>query len=183
MFWRWRFQPVWGIWGHLGVDYTFENPLDPRGDFVLRHLDYGLPGDRTQSGYCHSIARYCALVSLRGEGWPPLRTPRGFVFVATEFAPAPRAVGEFLLQAAPRFWGPCGAYRRLGPNSNTGLRRTLELCEHATGYRFPPPPARIRIGAIGWGWRGELTIEDGPYPGYIESSRLCVSSPAMTLNS
>src|SRR5262245_38250552 len=136
VFWRWRFQPVWGPWGHLGIDYTFENPFEPRGEFLLRHLDYGLPGDRTQTGYRHSIARYCAMVAPGGLGWPPLRTPRGFVFVATEFVSAPRTLGDFLLHAAPRFWGPCGAYRRLGPNSNTGLRRTLEMCECETGYRF-----------------------------------------------
>lgn len=175
--WRWRFQPVWGLWGHLGVDYTFDDPFDAGGEHLLRHLDYGLPGDRAQAGYRHSIARYCALVAPGGQGWPPLRTPRGFVFVATEFVPAPRAVGDFLLHASPRFWGACGAYRRLGPNSNTGLRRTLELCTRQTGYAFPELPPRIRFGAIGWGWRGDLDAGDGPYPGYFDTPRFRFSSP------
>lgn len=177
VFWRYRFQPVWGFWGHVGIDYTLDDPgLMPR-DFLLRHLDYGLPGDRTRPGYQHSIARYCAMVSPGGDGWPPLRTPRGYVFRATPFVRAPHAVGEYLLRRAPRFWGPPGAYRRCGPNSNTGLRRTLLLCELATGYRFSPLPTLWRLGAVGWGWRGRLTIEAGPYPGYFESDRFRFLSP------
>lgn len=178
IFWRYRFQPVWGIWGHLGLDYTFENPADSIGEFLLRHLDYGLPGNRSKSGYRHSIARYSAKVARGGLGWPPLRTPRGFVFAATAFQSAPRQVGEFLMTQSPKFWGSCGAYRRLGPNSNTGLRRTLQVIEAATGYHFLPPPARFRVGGVGWNWRGDLSPEDGPYPGYFDSDRFRFSAPA-----
>lgn len=170
-FWyRYRFQPVFGIWGHLGLDYTLEDPSESaQSDFLLRHLDYGLPGDRTVAGYRHSIARYCAMVAPNGVGWPPLRTPRGRVFVATDFIAAPRGLGEFLMNRSPRFWGDCGAYRQLGPNSNTGLRLTLQMCERSTGYTFEPLPRRFRIGAFGWGWRGELRPGQGPYPGYFSS--------------
>lgn len=167
-FWRWRFQPVWGPWGHLGVDYTFEHPQD-RGRCLLRHIDYGLPGDPSVEGYRWSIALYCAMVSPGGKDWPPLRTPRGRIFSAGEFRPAPRIVGEYLQSRLPRFFGRCGAYRSLGPNSNSGLRCALELCERETGYRFEAPPLRMRFGAVGWSWRGELPASDGPYPGYFHS--------------
>lgn len=166
IWWRWRFQPVFGIWGHLGVDYSFEDPHSVGSEYHLRHVDYGLPGDRTAPGYRHSIALYCAMIAPRGVGWPPLRTPRGRIFRATAFRSAPRAVGEFLLNEVPRFWGDCGAYRTLGPNSNTGLRASLRLCETATGYRFGHPPLMFRIGAWGWGRPCRLLPGAGPFPGY-----------------
>lgn len=164
--WRWRFQPVWGMWGHLGIDYCFENPRAPAG-FLLRHIDYGLPGDATQPGYRQSIARYSAMNTPNGVGWPPLRTPHGHIFLTSEFESAPETVGLFLLHRAPRFWGTCGAYRTLGPNSNTGLRRTLIICEAETGYRFGPPSPRMRLGAHGWSWPGRLAHHEGPCPGYF----------------
>lgn len=174
---RYRFQPVFGIWGHLGLDYSFEDPNEKyNAEFRLRHLDYGLPGDRAAPGYLQCIGRYCAMVAPNGLGWPPLRTPRGRFFVVTAFTSAPRRVGEFLIHEAPCFWGGQGAYQRLGPNSNTGLRRTLELCEKATGFCFPPLPRRFRVGGWGWGWRGPLEPTEGPYPGYSESAEF---RPAM----
>jgi len=170
IWWRWRFQPVLAGFGHLGIDFTFENPHEPDGDFLLRHVDYGLPGDRTNPDYRHSIALYCAMVAPRGEGWPPLRTPRGRVFRASLFRTAPRGVGDFLMRELPRFWGPPGAYRTLGPNSNTGLRAAVEACSRATGYRFAPPPLRFRLGALGWSHRAPLAPEAGPYPGYFDDA-------------
>jgi hypothetical protein len=164
-YWRWRFQPVFGVWGHLGVDFTFDSPASP--GYLLRHLDYGLPGDCSCEGYGQSIGRYNAMVSVGGRDWPPLRTPFGRLFVTSEFQPAPRAVGEWLLTEAPRFWGPCGAYRTWGPNSNTGLRRTLDLCRRATGYTFGGMPLRFRAGAWGWDWFGPRDPHDGPCPGYF----------------
>ena len=166
--WRWRFQPVLGILGHLGIDYSFEDPSGRDGEFLLRHLDYGLPGDPAVKGYRQCIARYSGMVALNGEGWPPLRTPKGRVYVASEFRPAPRAVGEYLAMRMPNFWGRCGAYRTLGPNSNSGLRAALRACEDATGYRFDGPPPRMRIGAHGWSWPLRLAPNIGPYPGYFE---------------
>lgn len=166
--WRWRFQPVFACWGHLGIDFTFESPHGCQGEFLLRHVDYGLPGDRTHPDYRHSISRYAARVSPNGRDWPPLRTPRGFVYLASPFSRAPRAVGEYLQHKLPRFWGPCGAYRTLGPNSNSGLRAALRACEAATRYRFGVPPRRFRLGAFGWGWPCALSPCNGPYPGYFE---------------
>lgn len=170
-YWRWRFQPVVGAWGHLGLDYCLEPPhagvATNQPSFFLRHVDYGLPGDCDCPGYRQSIALYTAMVARNGQGWPPLRTPHGRVFATSAFAPAPAAVGEFLLCRAPRFWGPCGAYRLWGPNSNTGLRRTLDLCAQATGYQFGHPPMRFRLGAWGYDWPGRLEWHDGPCPGYF----------------
>lgn len=166
--WRWRFQPVFGVWGHLGIDYSFESPNCSTGSFLLRHVDYGLPGDRSNPDHRHSIALYAAMIAPGGDGWPPLRTPHGRVFVASRFRMAPRAVGEFLLHRLPRFWGECGAYRTLGPNSNTGLRAALRLCESHTGFHFGRPPFRMRVGAFGWAWPWRLAEADGPYPGYFD---------------
>lgn len=162
--WRWRFQPVFGVFGHLGIDYSFEDPGS--GEYLLRHVDYGLPGDSTTPGYRHSIARHTRFVSPRGEHWPPLRTPHGHVYRATHFRTAPRVVGEYLQSSLPRFWGPCGAYHTLGPNSNTGLRAALRLCEQSTNYHFGLPPVRMRMGAWGWSFSRSLEPAEGPYPGY-----------------
>lgn len=169
-FWRWRFQPVFGIWGHLGIDYTFDDPN--AGDFLLRHVDFGLPGDRANGDYRQSIGLYSAMIGKNGDGWPPLRTPFGRVFETSEFHEAPRTVGEFLQTKLPRFWGSCGAYRTWGPNSNTGLRRAIDLCQNETGYRFATPPWRMRVGAWGWHWSGTLTPHNGPCPGYTESMQV-----------
>lgn len=166
-YWRWRFQPVFGVWGHLGLDFTFDDPH--AGDFQLRHVDFGLPGNRDTGEYQQSIALYNAMIRTNGEGWPPLRTPFGHVFETSEFHEAPRAVGDFLRDSLPRFWGPCGAYRTYGPNSNTGLRLAIELCERETNYRFIPPPWRMRVGAWGWHYPAKLTPHNGPCPGYFES--------------
>ncbi|MBL8877573.1 MAG: hypothetical protein JNG88_00510 [Phycisphaerales bacterium] len=157
---------MFGIFGHLGLDYSFEDPAGGQAEFLLRHVDYGLPGDSSATGYRHSIARHTRFVSPCGAHWPPLRTPHGHVFRATPFRTAPRAVGDYLQSSLPRFWGDCGAYRTLGPNSNTGLRAALRHCEQATRYRFGLPPLRMLIGAWGWNCHKHLEPCDGPYPGY-----------------
>lgn len=64
-FWCWCFPPVWRIWGHLGLDYTYEHPLDAR--MILRHVDYGLPGEHWRPGHRQSIALYCAMASPRAD--------------------------------------------------------------------------------------------------------------------
>ena len=167
-YWRWRFQPVFGYWGHLGVDYCFESPTGDHADFLLRHVDYGLPGDDDCAGYRQSIGLHAAMISRNGAEWPPLRTPFGRVYETTDFRAAPRAVGEFLLAELPRFWGPCGAYRMWGPNSNTGLRHALMLCERATGYAFGAPPWALRMRVWGWDWPLTLTPHHGPCAGYVD---------------
>lgn len=166
-FWRWRFQPVYGLWGHLAIDYTFEDPDDDSAEFLLRHVDYGLPGDSSQSGYRQSIARYEPRDSPDGRDWPPVRTPFGRLYFATRFIRAPRVVGEFLKHRLPRFYGPCGAYRLLGPNSNSGLAAAVVACESGTGYRFRRPPWPWRLAALGWKKHRELEAHDGPCPGYF----------------
>ncbi len=176
-FYRWRFQPVFGVWGHLGLDYTLEDPHAEPRRFVLRHVDYGLPGDRSHPDYRHSIALYCAMASENGGDWPPLRTPFGRVYHTSAFVRAPRVVGETLLRQLPRFWGGPGAYRTIGPNSNTGLRLSLRLCERLTGYRFDEPPMWMRFGAWGWDWSGDLPAADGPYPGYFHDDSFRWQTP------
>lgn len=180
-FWRWRFQPVMGLWGHLGLDYTFENPNDAAAPYLLRHVDYGLPGDRMNGEYRQCIALYCALVARNGEGWPPVRTPYGRVFITSEFIEAPVRVANFLLNCLPRFWGRCGCYHMLGPNSNTGLRCALEFCERETGYRFKRPPLRMRAGAWGWSWPGTLDPHEGPCPGYFADGRFRFREPGSVM--
>ncbi len=168
--WRWRFQPVWGLWGHLGIDYSYEAPRLHGPGFFLRHMDYGLPGDRTHPRYRHCIALYAAMIAPNGKGWPPLRTPRGSVYLASTFRRAPQAVLEHLQHRVPRFWGGYGAYRSWGPNSNSGLRAALRACEAATGYRFGRPPLRMWLGAIGWSYPLRMQPTEGPFPGYFESA-------------
>jgi hypothetical protein len=180
-FWRWRFQPVTGIWGHLGLDYSLENPNDADGTYYLRHVDYGLPGDRIHDEYRQCIALHSVVIGENGDGWPPLRTPFGRVFTTSEFFAAPHSVADFLMSRLPRFWGRCGCYRLAGPNSNTGLRRAVELCERETGYRFQRPPLRMRVGAWGWSWPGALEPHNGPCPGYFESARFRLREPSVGL--
>lgn len=178
---------MFGAWGHVGLDYCFEPPLpDLRANeraaapsFWLRHVDYGLPGEQAIAGYRQSVALHCAVVAPNGAGWPPLRTPNGDVFVAGPFVEAPRTVGDFFLHEAPRFWGGCGAYRLWGPNSNTGLRRVVDLCSRQTGYRFATMPLRFRWSAWGWDWPGRLDAHDGPCPGYFDVSVAAGGSPAV----
>jgi hypothetical protein len=165
--WRWRFQPVLACWGHLGIDYAFEDPKSGR-EYWLRHVDYGLPGDRSNPNYRHSIALHCAMVARCGDGWPPVRTPFGRIYRATQFLSAPKPVAEFLLERLPRFWGAAGAYRTIGPNSNTGLRLATQACSAATGYAFDHPPTWMRLCAWGWDLRYPLEPADGPYPGYFD---------------
>jgi hypothetical protein len=165
--WRWRFQPVVALWRHLGVDYAYENPAGG-GEFKLRHVDYGVPGDRSNRQYRHRIALYRAMVGPCGQGWPPLRTPYGRVFGASAFRAAPRDVADYLMRGLPRVWGPRGGYRTFGPNRNTGLRLALRTCTQVTGYDFGRPPLRIRLRACRWDCPFSLPAADGPYPGYFE---------------
>lgn len=148
-FWRWRFQPVWGFWGHLGLDYSLEDPAEASSRFLLRHVDYGLPGDRANPRYQHSIARYVGMVARVASDGLRFAHRAASSFSRRRFAPRhARSVSFF----SASFRGSGARRARIGCSAPTATRESGLPSGPANGR--PVTASGVRPFVFGWARSG-----------------------------